>query len=35
MPDVGVRELKAHASEIIRKVREEQARLRAKERDTT
>lgn len=25
MPDVGVRELKAHASEIIREVREEQA----------
>ena len=26
MPDVGVRELKAHASEIIREVREERAR---------
>jgi prevent-host-death family protein len=26
MPDVGVRELKAHASEIIREVREQKAR---------
>lgn len=26
MPDVGVRELKAHASEIIREVREQRAR---------
>jgi len=26
MPDVGVRELKAHASEIIREVRERRAR---------
>ncbi len=26
MPDVGVRELKAHASEIIREVREERTR---------
>jgi prevent-host-death family protein len=26
MPDVGVRELKTHASEIIREVREERAR---------
>jgi prevent-host-death family protein len=26
MPDVGVRELKTHASEIVRKVREQRAR---------
>ena len=26
MPEVGIRELKAHASEIIRRVRERQAR---------
>ena len=26
MPDVGVRELKAHASEIVRQVREQRAR---------
>lgn len=26
MPDIGVRELKTHASEIVRKVREQRAR---------
>lgn len=26
MPDIGVRELKTHASEIVRRVREERAR---------